>query len=80
MTAWSFAARKRKPPRRVASCCLAKGLENCGACGEFPCETLREFAYDENQGDDGERIRNLEAWRRDGFETWLEARTGRSAG
>ena len=64
----------------VATCCLAKGLENCGWCDEFPCEQLVEYAYDKEQGDKGERIRNLEAWRRDGFEAWLEARAGHPAG
>jgi hypothetical protein len=64
----------------VATCCLAKELENCGGCDEFPCEKLVAFAYDEQQGDDGERIRNLEAWRKDGFEAWLKARAGRPAG
>ena len=59
---------------RVAKCCLAKELDNCGFCDNFPCDLLKEFAYDKEQGDNGERIRNLEAWKRDGFETWLSNR------
>lgn len=57
---------------QVAKCCLAKGLENCGLCSRFPCDLLKEFAYDEEQGDNGARIRNLETWTRDGFESWLK--------
>jgi hypothetical protein len=65
---------------RVAECCLANGLDNCGLCDEFPCDKLKEFAYDEEQGDNGERIRNLEAWKRAGFESWLESRADHPAG
>ena len=46
----------------LATCCVERGLQHCGMCSEFPCETLREYAYDEKQGDDGQRIRNLEQW------------------
>lgn len=45
---------------RVAVCCISKNLRHCGECAEFPCELLKEFAYDKEHGDDGERIRNLE--------------------
>jgi hypothetical protein len=40
----------------------------------FPCDTLNGFAYDEKQGDDGQRIRNLEAWNTEGFENWAAER------
>ena len=56
----------------LATCCVAKGLEHCGKCDEFPCETLHSFAYHEEQGDDGQRIRNLEAWNAKGFDAWVK--------
>jgi hypothetical protein len=43
----------------VAKCCIGKGLEDCGHCGEFPCQLLKEFAFDEMHGDGGERLANL---------------------
>jgi hypothetical protein len=46
----------------LKACCEAKGLENCGRCGEFPCELLVQFAFDESQGDDGRRIRQCIIW------------------
>lgn len=46
----------------VKACCEAKELENCGRCTEFPCGLLVQFAFDENQGDDGRRIEQCKAW------------------
>lgn len=46
----------------LKTCCEAKELEHCGQCSEFPCEVLKQFAYDEKQGDDGKRIRQCECW------------------
>ncbi len=46
----------------LKSCCEGQGLENCGQCAKFPCETLTQFAYDENQGDNGERIKHCREW------------------
>lgn len=42
----------------IKECCEGKCLENCGLCSEFPCEILREFSYDPDLGDDGERLLN----------------------
>lgn len=36
-------------------CCTANGLDHCALCGSFPCDTLREWALQENP----ERIDNL---------------------
>ena len=46
----------------VAGCCMEKGHDHCGQCMWFPCDTLEKFSYDKEQGDDGQRIRNLEEW------------------
>ena len=46
----------------VKSCCEGKGHGHCGQCGEFPCELLRQFAYDEKQGDGGKRIEQCRCW------------------
>lgn len=46
----------------VKSCCESKNLKCCGECSEFPCDLLKSFAYDENQGDNGLRIENCKNW------------------
>lgn len=46
----------------VKICCEAKGHEHCGLCGEFPCEVLTRFSYDETHGDNGERIEQCKVW------------------
>jgi hypothetical protein len=58
----------------VAACNIGKGLRHCGECHEFPCQLLNRFAYDPKQGDDGQRIRNLRAWKVLGYATWLASR------
>ena len=47
----------------VKACCEAKQHEHCGQCKEFPCDLLNGFAYDEKQGDNGERIEQCKRWR-----------------
>lgn len=47
----------------VKSCSEAKGHEHCGHCKEFPCELLKGFAFDKEQGDDGRRIEQCRCWR-----------------
>lgn len=39
-----------------------KGLEHCGKCSDFPCDLLNQFAYDKEQGDDGNRIEQCREW------------------
>ena len=56
---------------RLAKCSIEKELEHCGECSDFPCDMLREFAYDKEQGDDGKRIEMLEKWNEVGLEAWL---------
>lgn len=46
----------------VKACCEGKGFDHCGVCGEFPCALLRQFAYDEKQGDNGARIEQCRKW------------------
>lgn len=46
----------------VKDCCEGKGLAHCGACGEFPCALLEQFAYDAEQGDNGRRIAQCRVW------------------
>ena len=55
---------------RLANCCAGKGHDHCGQCGEFPCTTLNEFAYDREEGDNGQRILNLRAWNEIGYDAW----------
>jgi len=43
----------------VAACASGKGHVHCGHCAEFVCPTLHRFAYDPEQGDDGQRIASL---------------------
>lgn len=46
----------------VKNCCEGKNLTFCGECQEFPCELLKSYAYDKEQGDDGLRIENCCKW------------------
>lgn len=47
----------------VKSCCENQKLSNCGLCLKFPCEILKKFSYDEEQGDNGARIGQCVCWR-----------------
>lgn len=47
----------------VKSCCEGKQLEHCGHCEEFPCELLKQFSYDEKEGDGGRRIDQCRCWK-----------------
>ena len=47
----------------VKDCCEGKGLVHCGQCPEFPCEQLRAYAYDPEQGDNGQRLVQCQMWR-----------------
>lgn len=46
----------------VKKCAEGKKLKCCGECKEFPCELLKSFAYDEQQGDSGLRIEICKKW------------------
>lgn len=46
----------------VKTCCESKKLAHCGECNEFPCDMLRQFAYDKEQGDNGKRIEQCKIW------------------
>lgn len=46
----------------VAECCQKKDYVHCGECGEFPCDLLHSFSYDEEHGDNGARIEQCRNW------------------
>ena len=46
----------------IKSCCEKKEHSHCGQCAEFPCDLLKEFSYDKEQGDNGKRIEQCKAW------------------
>jgi len=56
----------------LAQCSIFKGLKDCSECSDFPCDLLKSFSFDKEQGDNGQRIKNLIAWKTVGFEKWLE--------
>lgn len=47
----------------VKSCVEEKKLQHCGECETFPCELAKAFAYDEKQGDGGERLKTCRCWK-----------------
>ena len=47
----------------LALCSIGKGIEHCGLCDQFPCDLLKSYSYAKEHGDNGQRIRNLEALR-----------------
>lgn len=49
----------------LKACCEEKRMGHCGECGEFPCEMLNRFAYDEKQGDNGKRIEQCRSWHKE---------------
>lgn len=46
----------------VKSCCERRNHSHCGQCADIPCDTLNQFAYDKDQGDNGERIETCLSW------------------
>lgn len=50
------------PTCPVKSCCNDKKHEHCGQCSKFSCDLLNQFAFDEKQGDHGERIERCKRW------------------
>lgn len=57
----------------VKACCESKGCTHCGGCMAFPCDLLKQFAYDKEQGDNGERIRQCSAWKEEEITAWHQA-------
>lgn len=49
-------------PCPVKDCCEERSLSNCGYCGEFPCALLKQFAFDKEHGDNGQRIKQCTTW------------------
>ena len=47
----------------VKSCCEERQYKHCGQCEEFPCDLLKQFAYDKEQGDNGKRIAQCKYWK-----------------
>lgn len=45
----------------IAECARGRNRRFCGECGDFPCETLKRFAFDPDRGDDGWRIDHCRA-------------------
>ncbi len=46
----------------LKSCCEDKTHQHCGQCSNFPCDLLKQFAYDKEQGDEGKRIEQCKCW------------------
>ena len=46
----------------IKKCREDKMVSCCGECSDFPCDLLKSFAYDKEQGDGGERIENCARW------------------
>ena len=46
----------------IKRCCEEKKHDHCGQCADFPCETLKEYSYAEEHGDNGKRIKQCEEW------------------
>ena len=44
------------------ACCEEKARGHCGQCKSFPCDQLKAFAYDGEQGDQGQRIEQCRRW------------------
>ena len=53
----------------IKDCCEGRGLEHCGQCSDFPCDILKEYAYDKEHGDSGKRIENCRMWAKQNWVT-----------
>lgn len=42
----------------VAECAKKRKIRFCGECCDFPCELLKRYSFDKEQGDNGARIEN----------------------
>ncbi|MDR2719552.1 MAG: hypothetical protein LBC03_01950 [Nitrososphaerota archaeon] len=40
----------------------SQNYEHCGLCLDFPCDLLNQFSYDQEQGDNGKRIKQCRKW------------------
>lgn len=49
---------------KIKTCCEGRKLPHCGECPQFPCANLKAFAYDKEQGDDGKRLEQCQAWQK----------------
>lgn len=47
----------------IAICAIEKNIRFCGECADFPCELLKKFSYDKEQGDEGKRIEQCQKWK-----------------
>ena len=58
----------------VKRCCEEKKLGHCGECDSFPCVQLQEFAYAEEEGDEGVRLDQCKIWEASRFMKypWIE--------
>jgi hypothetical protein len=63
-------------PCKIRSCARKRGLEHCGACAEFPCSAVSEFAAD-GVPHHGETLANLRRLRDLGVPSWLAEQEAR---
>lgn len=59
----------------IKKCCEEKQLDHCGLCPDFPCDLLRNTAFDPDEGDDGERLITLRRWANEAAEPKEKERT-----
>ncbi|MDE6593108.1 MAG: hypothetical protein K2K57_08625, partial [Oscillospiraceae bacterium] len=45
----------------IVRCAAVKGHEHCGLCDKFPCDLLRDAAFDPDSGDNGDRLLRLKS-------------------
>lgn len=63
---------------KIRDCAVAKGVEHCVLCAEYPCSAYRKWRWATKLLPHlGECAANLEAIRRDGVNVWLAAQEQR---
>ena len=55
----------------VYACTESRGVEHCGLCGDFPCDTLLAYSYHSQEGD-RERLGHCVVRAKLGTAAWLE--------
>lgn len=59
----------------LAKCCVARELDHCGQCQQFPCAKLNEYA---SEPDNGKILLNLRAWNEMGYDAWRREKNEQS--
>ena len=65
----------KRVPCKAYQCVMAKGLESCADCTDFPCDHLQPFAEHSQVLPHNMKVYNLALIKKMGVEKWAEERS-----